>query len=366
MKKQDVNIALIGCGRIGFLLENDPLRNKPCTHFGGASAAGLSITHACDISGERLSRFGKAAGIPRENLFEDYRALIRAARPRLCVIATWTESHERIAVEASRGGAAVIVLEKPMASSLPGCRRIMTECRHNGTAVIINHERRFDGRYRKVKEMISRGTIGAVKTVHGSILTGAYGGPSDPGEGGGPLLHDGTHLVDMIRFLLGDIAAVEGEFQRTGRSRGFEDRACAWLKTAGGIDVFLEAGGGRKYFVFELSISGTLGKIVIGNGYESLFLGRESQFYTGFRDLAPAPFPRYRAGNCFRELYREAKRALGGHEAATSTAEDGYRALEAIHAVYLSSHKGRKTVSLPVAPRSIDLEKIFGLAQKSL
>ncbi len=366
VKKQYANIALIGCGRIGFLLENDPLRAKPCTHFGGASAAGLSITHACDISGERLSRFGKTAGIPRQNLFDDHTALIRKARPRLCIIATWTESHERIAVEAARGGAEVIVLEKPMASSLTACRRIINECRHNGTAVIINHERRFDGRYRKVREMISRGTIGTVKTVHASILTGGYAGHSDPGEGGGPLVHDGTHLVDMIRFLFGDIASVEGDFQRSGRSRGFEDRACAWLKTAGGVDVFLEAGGSRKYFVFELSISGTLGTIVIGNGYESLFLNRESRYYTGFRDLAPAPFPGYRAGNCFRELYREAKKALGGHEPATSTAEDGYGALEAIHAVYLSSQRSRKTVSLPVSPRSIDLAKIFGLVQKSL
>ncbi|HNW28934.1 MAG TPA: gfo/Idh/MocA family oxidoreductase, partial [Spirochaetota bacterium] len=63
MKKQDVNIALIGCGRIGHLLELDPLRNKPCTHFGGALSAGLAITHACDINRERLERFGKTAGI---------------------------------------------------------------------------------------------------------------------------------------------------------------------------------------------------------------------------------------------------------------------------------------------------------------
>ena len=41
--------ALIGCGRIGCLLEGDPLRYKPCTHYGGASAAGITVTHACDI-----------------------------------------------------------------------------------------------------------------------------------------------------------------------------------------------------------------------------------------------------------------------------------------------------------------------------
>jgi len=361
MKKQDVNIALIGCGRIGHLLELDPLRNKPCTHFGGALSAGLAITHACDINRERLVRFGKTAGIAGDCLFRDYRELLRASRPALAIIATWTDSHEQIAVEAARSGARVIVLEKPMASSLAGCRAMADECRRHGTAVIVNHERRFDGRYRKVKELIDGGKIGPVKTVHASILTGGYGGPSRLEEGGGPLLHDGTHLVDMIRFLFGEIVTVEGEFQRTGRSQGFEDRACAWLKTAAGIDVFLEAGGSRKYFVFELEISGALGAIVIGNGYESLLMGRKSRHYTGFRDLSAARFPRYRGVSCFTELYFEAKRALAGTAPETSTADDGYRALEVIHAIYLSSHMGRKALTLPVDPRSIDLKKIFSL-----
>ena len=130
-------------------------------------------------------------------------------------------------------------------------------------------------------------------------------------------------------------SAISSERSRRSRANsgapaarsGFEDRACAWLKTADGVDIFLEAAGGRDYFVFELEISGTRGKIVIGNGYESLILSRQSRLYTGFRDLAEAPFPAYRRNNCFSELYREAKRALSGrrraghfHRAPTATA----------------------------------------------
>jgi len=360
-----MNIALIGCGRIGFLLENDPLRYKPCTHFGGASSAGVKITHACDINRDRLDRFGTTAGIPGKNLFEDYRELLNAAPPDMAIIATWTESHDRIAVEAARSGAAVIVLEKPMASTLQGCGAIIDECRKSKTAVIISHERRYDSRYRKTKGLIDAGKIGRVMTVHASILTGGYSGTSDPGEGGGPLLHDGTHLIDMIRFLFGEIDSVEGEFQRSGRAHGFEDRACAWLKTREGIDIFLEAGGNRKYFVFELEISGTLGKIIIGNGYESLHLNRVSKHYTGFRDITAARFPKYRKNNCFHDLYREAKTALAGKtKRTTSSAADGYRALEVIHAIYLSSHMNRKTIKIPVDRESIDLKKIFDLKKK--
>ena len=91
-------IALIGCGRIGFLLESDPLRYKPCTHFGGASSAGLRITHACDTDPGRLEGFIRAAGIRRENAFASHRALFDSVRPELVIISTWTESHAEIGI----------------------------------------------------------------------------------------------------------------------------------------------------------------------------------------------------------------------------------------------------------------------------
>ncbi len=354
-------VALIGCGRIGFLLENDPLRYKPCTHWGGIVSAGLAVTHACDIDTVRLARFGAAAGLPGENLDSDYRRLLARARPDIVVIATWTESHAGIAVDAARNGAKVIVLEKPMASDLAQCRFIMDECRAGGATIIINHERRYDGRYRKVREILSHNAIGEVKTVHASVLTGGYAGPSEPGEGGGPLLHDGTHLVDLIRYLFGEISSVRGEFSRARRKHGFEDRACAWIRTSGGVDVFLEAGGSREYFIFELDISGTRGRIIIGNGYEKLYLHRKSRLYSGFMDLREMPFPAYKRINCFHEMYREARALAVKKTPAVSGGLDGYKAMEVIHAAYLSSHLDGKAVRLPVNPSAIDLKKIFNL-----
>jgi predicted dehydrogenase len=357
-----IEAALIGCGRIGFLLEGDPLRYKPCTHFGGAIAAGIKIKYAVDANPQRLSAFIESAGISAEKAFPDHRKLFALHTPDLVIIATWTDSHHRIAMDAARSGVRCIVLEKPVSSSLKQTRELLDLCEKNNVFLIVNHERRFDGRYRKVREMIQGGRIGAVRSVHASILTGRYRGKSDPSEGGGPLLHDGTHIVDMLRFLLGDITTVRGEFRRFGRDSGFEDSAAAWLRTSGGIDIFLEAGGGRNYFVFELAISGESGKIIIGNGYEKLFLSRKSRYYTGFRDLAEAPFPAYRKDNCFVNLYREAADLLKGKKnIIQSSGTDGYRALEVIHAIYLSAARGSRTLALPIDPGSVNLKKIFGI-----
>jgi predicted dehydrogenase len=362
MKMKDINLALIGCGRIAFLLEYDPLRYKPCTHFGGARSAGLSIKSACDINSGRLKSFGLAAGIPGKNLFTDYNALIAETGPELVIIATWTESHARIGIAAARGGARVIICEKPIAPGLKEARTLINVCKKNNTRLIINHERRYDPRYRTVKSLIEKGAIGDLKSIHASVLTSGFMGKSDPSAGGGPLLHDGTHLIDIIRFLAGDIARVSGEFQRYGRRSGFEDRAAAWMKSKSGIDIFIEAGGGMNYFSFELEITGTEGKIIIGNGYERLYRSVKSTHYANFRDLKESHFPKNNGMNCFKKLYVEAKSLIKSKSAGpASSGMDGYRAVEAIHAVYLSSHLGGRWIDLPVQDEMINLKKIFNL-----
>lgn len=354
--------ALIGCGRIGFILENDPLRHKPCTHYGGATAAGMQINYACDINPERLKMFSDIEKIPANNLFSDYKQLLRKHKPDLVIIATWTESHAPICEEAARNGASLIVLEKPIAHNLKAAQRMIDICSDTKTALIINHERRYLNKYKLLKKLITQNIIGDIKTVHASMLTAGYRGKSNINEGGGPLLHDGTHLVDILRFLLGDIKSIRGEFQRNNRDSGYEDRATAWMKTNDGIDIFLEAGGNREYFMFDLDIYGTKGRIVIGNGYEKLFIKSKSKFYSGFNDLIEKAYPRYKENNCFQDLYREIKKIL--HDKTTfiqSSGIDGYRSLEVIHGIYLSSFKKGIEVKLPIQPKKVNISKIFEL-----
>ena len=197
-----------------------------------------------------------------------------------------------------------------------------------------------------------------LKTVNARMLTGSYRGESFIEEGGGPLLHDGTHLVDIIRYILGDVITVQGEFSRFTRNSGFEDTASAWLQSSSGINIFLEAGGGRKYFQFELEIWGTEGKILIGNGYNRLFLKKKSVLYSGFNDISEVKFPLIKNKNCFTELYKYASQILNGkNPPAISGIDDGYKALEIIHAIYYSSHLGRKIIALPLKPESINLKR---------
>lgn len=363
MNKNNFQTALIGCGRIGFLLETDPLRYKPCTHYGGIHANKIDVNFACDLDQERLDKFAAQTNIPSDALYTDYRKLLKKHNPELVIISTWTESHSAIGCEAAKNGAKVIVCEKPIAPSLSSAQKLRQACHDNNVKLIINHERRFDSRYNTVKKLIDENKIGVVKTVNAKILTGPYRGDSKISEGGGTLLHDGTHLIDIIRYFFGEIVSVKGDFAREhNRKHGYEDRALAWLKTANGVNVFLESGGTRKYFIFELEISGSEGKIVIGNGYNYLYLAQPSRYYSGYKDLVEVNFPRMEKSNSFANIYCDVKKHLSGSPVHfPSTGLDGYKALEAIHAIYLSSYKNGKELSLPLKQSSINLKKIFNL-----
>ncbi len=339
-------VALIGCGRIGFLLENDPLRYKPCTHYGGTKAAALPITHACDINEKRLHAFSKIAGIPQSHCYTDYRMLIEQENPQCVIIASWTHTHAPIGIAAAQHGAKVIVCEKPIAGDLTQAKAFIDACNAYNTTLIINHERRYDYRYNYVKKLIDNNEIGHISSVHGFVLTPSKA--HQPGSGGGPLLHDGTHLIDIVQYLFGSIAQVQGCTTKYSQDSLYEDYAIAHCITTSGIHVTLEAGGYRDYFMFELQISGTKGRIVIGNGYLYLYKPKKSRFYKGFNDLIGFEVTPKGKPNYFVKLYREAKQCLHKPQKVTSGGYDGYKTLEVIHAIYVSANRNGEKILLPL------------------
>mgnify|MGYP000668591223 CR=1 FL=1 len=104
-------IGLIGCGRIGTLLEKDKLRGKPCTHAGGFKAlSNTKIIAGCDIDHSRLKNFGRHWGVNR--LYKNYREMLHQEKLDVVCIATWTNLHASMVIEAARSGVKAIFCEK--------------------------------------------------------------------------------------------------------------------------------------------------------------------------------------------------------------------------------------------------------------
>lgn len=352
-------LAILGCGRIAHLLEDDPLRMKPCTHFGGAIAAGFRISGGVDPQAERRESFQNRSGAP---VWATFKELLSNHIPDAVTIAATTNVHFDLATEAIDAGVAVIILEKPVCATLEQAHRLQKEAAKNESILLINHERRYDNRYRTAHQIINSGGIGTLRTINARILRGPIKKKSRIEDGGGPLLHDGTHLIDMIHYLAGPVRELRGRFDRDDRDEGFEDRALAWMKLECGADVFLEAGGSRNFFSFEMEFSGTDGVLKIGNGFEELYQPQESKYYKGFKDAATAVFPEYTRNSYFTDLYQEARALLEDDNApVTSSLKDGVAALEVIHGIYLSSYNHSAVVEFPL-DTPVDLSKIFNLS----
>jgi len=353
------NAALIGCGRIGSLLEADPLREKPCTHAGAYHQhKRIALIAGCDINPERLFLFKKQWSV--DNSYHDYHDLLANTDIDILSVATEIKNHHEIVMEASEHDIPLIICEKPIGLSLDKAQQMIKACKTNKSRLLINHERRFSSNYLQAKKMIHKGDIGEVLSIRGNILTGVpKKGTHYAKEGGGSLLHDGTHLIDIIRFLTdSDVKWVTAEMQTT-KDIQVETSIVGLFQLSNGVNCFIEAGGKRNYFTFEVDIYGTEGRIIIGNGIFRWFKAEKSQYYTGFNDLVEQEIPSFPYTPQFLNVMDRVVQYLDHDISPTSIGDDGYKALETIFAFYQSAiDQQRITLPLAISDKN-PLKKLF-------
>jgi predicted dehydrogenase len=344
MKK--LNVGIIGCGRIGSLLEEDPLRGKPCTHAGGFdSLASVKLIAGCDIDSTRLKQFGKRWGV--ERLYTDHREMLRRENLDIVSIATWTPLHASMVIEAARSGVKGIYCEKPLSADLAEGRKMVKVCEKKGVSLIINHERRWDLHYQKARDIIRSGKIGDVRTIIGNALSWKPSKLLRKQHGGGPLFHDGTHLTDLLLFFGGPMDWVSGHEIRPNGKNYIEETASAMIRFKSGALGFIEGGGARNYFNFELDIQGSQGRLLIGNDGRKLYLTRKSKRFTGFQELQPAVFPEpKRQQSPFTGGAKDMVRCIRTVQPSVSSGRDGLNALEVIFAIYQSAQSNGKRIKM--------------------
>ena len=339
-------IGLIGCGRIGTLLEEDKLRGKPCTHAGGFNAiSSTKIVAGCDIDNSRLKKFGTRWNVDR--LYKDYNKMLLQEKLDVICIATWTNMHAPMVMDSVRSGVKAIFCEKPIALNPKDARQMVSFCKKKNTPLIINHERRWDNYYQKAHQIIQAGKIGEVRTIIGNALSWKPKKKLIKTVGGGTLFHDGTHLTDLFLYFGGPVKWVSGYENRPHGEKNIEETACAMISFKSGALGFIEGGGARKYFNFELDIQGAEGRLLIGNNGRALHLTKKSKRFSGFHELERVPFPDpKRITSPFVGAARETLKCLRTGVDGVSSGADGLKALELIFAIYRSSRLQGKRIKL--------------------
>lgn len=319
---QTVRCAVVGLGRIGSLLEDDPLREKPCTHAGAiVENPDCELIGGCDIDADRRNAFGERWGCDR--VFENVDSLLSAGRPDVLCIATPPETHLHMTLRAEHRGVSVAVCEKPLATTLRDAKRIAAVHRSGNIRVITNHERRYSADYLAVRDLVRRGEYGRLLSVRGTLYFGN-------GRHDQVLLHDGTHMVDIVNFLTGGRARLT---RRLGHMRSRRSSAFLFGRAAG-VPVVLEVGSERDHLVFELELSFERGRARVGNGVLSFEESADSPYYEGYRSLLSADTPEITRTGYFANMMADAVAAVGdpAYE-PVSTAADGLEVMRFIRSL---------------------------------
>ncbi len=331
-------VLLIGAGNAGLLYEFDPKRKKPASHYGGILSfpEKLQLSAVCDIDkGKEKFLKEKNINVP---FYFDYKKAIEEIKPDIITIASWTKTHKDIFIHALENGVKGIVLEKPIARNLKEGKKMIDRWKEHKIPVVVNHERRWDAKYTLAKQIIEKGEIGKIKAIYGKVLLGSI--PRDfqklmlDLEGGGPLIHDGTHLIDLLLYFFKDFEIKDVYIEKDGI---LETRVIALFFVKNEyIPIFVEIGGERDYFHFSIEIEGSRGKLIVGNGIKELYIAEESTLYSGFNDLKKIRFPleRLRNNMTFNGPYFEILKALKEKKQPFSNLIDGYKALQKIEEIY--------------------------------
>ena len=300
---------------------------------------------------EKLDLFGERYGI--DALYHDYLQMLDEVGPDVCIIATHPELH----AEMVEGCAAVsttkaIICEKPMALSLEECDAMIDACRRACVLLQINHNRRWEGNWLRVKELLDEGAIGDLNHVY-CYMDGGKPAPWWRAENEGPLLHDFTHYFDLLDLLAGDVDWLCGMAEQRSRPWAVEDFCAAFMKFKSGVTGLVSGAELTEYDDSGMELRGTTGVIRYGRAGFELFQSELDVYEpdSGFQwsTLQPREMGLPAPGSTYVSALDELAGALDGSNPLRSDGEVGRKSLEIVMAIYQSQVEDCVPVRFPVS-----------------
>jgi predicted dehydrogenase len=311
-----------------------------------------------------------AFGVP--HAFDDWRTMIREHPLDLVCIATPTVTHAPMTMAALDAGAHVLC-EKPTAMDANEAKAMLDRATSLGRVHMIDHELRFNPNRRKIRHLIESGYIGKVRHAHISNIGPSWATPNTRSkgdwwsmkeQGGGRLGANGSHQVDLLRWWLGEPAAVVGQAlimvpQRVDKATGepwiatADDTTHFTLEMASGavVTVFL-SGVARHAMDNATQIYGSEGTILIHNNDEKLMVAKAGEPFQDMSEVDPnAALSGLNSGiwnvsvvGVMRELAAAISENRQPREGATF--HDGWRNQLVLDAV-LQSERDRRWIGIP-------------------
>ncbi len=217
-----VRLAVIGAGGIG------------ARHVALALAEPACELAAIVDPAPEAAKLAAEAGIAH---FADHEALLATAPPEGAIVATPNATHLPVGLAFAKHGIPILV-EKPIAETVAAGAELVAAAEAAGVALAVGHMRRFDPAVGAAKAIIESGEIGrlvALSAIWAIRKPDAYFDVAwRRQDGGGPVLLNLIHDLDMLRYLAGDIESVYAETSSANRGFEVEDTAAILLRFESG------------------------------------------------------------------------------------------------------------------------------------
>jgi predicted dehydrogenase len=340
-----IRVAIIGCGKIGTEWDrNTPLDLPALTHARAFSKnAGAKLVALCDSDVDRARSAAKHWQVG--HFYTDPKQLFSEHHIDVVVIAAPSTARWAIIEPALASGVKVLVIEKPLATTVGESLRLVDEMDAVGVRSVVNFSRNWDPSMRELRDKIASGTMGKVQRV-----VAIYG------KGIG---NNGSHLIDLAGFLcsarayraraLGSpIDAFEATWSPSGERSW--DAQVEFVDSNGDIiNLTLLGTDQRAFTCFEMKVIGdnAIFELSMGGRCLNWIELRKDPNFPGYVVPGPAVALPARYLEAMQEMVDEVVRlAVGDINTVSCDAQTALRTAQAVEAIQRSAQTDGQWVTL--------------------
>ncbi len=247
-----INVAILGAGNIA------------ATHYRGYEKAAAKLVGFVEVNPEMRAKRELEWSAPG---FGSLAALLETVKPEAVSVCTPNAFHLPLTLEAIKNGIHVLC-EKPLSLSLAECQTMIDAAQQAAVVLQTGHHLRSNWYVQKAKQIIESGELGRVTFVR-LRQSHDWGGSGRVPEtfstyakaGGGTLLDNGCHLMDLARYLAGDVQSIYAQIATLAYPVEVEDLALVHLEFSSGALGSVENSWSSVGFEEGFWIYGTKGTL---------------------------------------------------------------------------------------------------------
>ena len=341
-----IGVALVGTGLAG-AMHTAGLRLVP----------GANIRGAVGTTAEKSARFAERHGLPRA--YRDLDECLADPDVQVVHICTPPHTHPELARRIAAAGRHILV-DKPLARNVAEADALIDACRKAGVTLGGLFQHRNIPLTRSVKEAVEQGRLGRIYLADCFVkwwrTDEYYRGSSWRArvatEGGGALINQAIHSIDLLQWLAGPVVEVAGHTATAAHDIETEDVGVAVLRLGGGgVGVLEGATAAYPGFPERIELHGTGGTVILDEGrrrVEWYLRGEDPRVDEHGVQQGNASDPAAVSPEAHAAAFDDFLQAVRAGRAPAVDGLEARKALEIVEAVYRSSAQGGRPVSLPL------------------